>query len=477
VDEANRVLVWTGEVEGTLEVAPQPAQLTQQAPLPQHLPSQSASLLPTTTHTLEAERRQLTVMFCDLVDSTTLSSQLDPEEYRDVVRAYQRVCSAIITRFDGHIAQLLGDGLLVYFGYPHAHEDDAQRAVRAALDILAAMGELNRRLQRDQGIQLALHMGIHTGLVVVGQMGEQGRQEQLALGEVPNIASRIEGLAAPNTIAVSEATYRLVEGYFECQDLGAQTLRGVAEPIHVYRVLQDSGTRGRLDVAATRGLTPLVGRESEVTLLLERWAQVKAGQGQVILLTGDAGIGKSRLVQMLKDYVVDEPHMRWECRSAEYYQNTALFPLVDLFQRLWQFEAYETPDAKLAKLEQMLSQYRLPLEESVSLFAPLLSLSLPEHHYPSLNLSPQRQRQRTLEFIVAILLQLAEEHPLLFILEDLHWTDPTTLELLGLLVDQTPTAALLGIGQKYAPDFMRIRERRGNSTWASDRQKGFSCFV
>jgi class 3 adenylate cyclase len=240
VDEANRVLVWTGEVEGTLEVAPQPAQLTQQAPLPQHLPSQSASLLPTTTHTLEAERRQLTVMFCDLVDSTTLSSQLDPEEYRDVVRAYQRVCSAIITRFDGHIAQLLGDGLLVYFGYPHAHEDDAQRAVRAALDILAAMGELNRRLQRDQGIQLALHMGIHTGLVVVGQMGEQGRQEQLALGEVPNIASRIEGLAAPNTIAVSEATYRLVEGYFECQDLGAQTLRGVAEPIHVYRVLQDS---------------------------------------------------------------------------------------------------------------------------------------------------------------------------------------------------------------------------------------------
>ena len=175
-----------------------------------------------------------------------------------MVRAYQRVCTDVIQRYDGHIAQLLGDGLLLYFGYPVAHEDDAQRAVRTGLGMLAALGDLNQDLQQDKGLQLAIRIGIHTGLVVVGQMGGAGRQEQLALGEVPNIASRIEGLAEANTVAISEATSRLVQGYFECQALGAQTLRGVAEPIHVYRVLQDSGARGRLDVAVSRGLTPLV---------------------------------------------------------------------------------------------------------------------------------------------------------------------------------------------------------------------------
>ena len=331
----------------------------------------------------------------------------------------------------------------MYFGYPQAHEDDAQRAVRAGLGILDAMEDLKKELQQTRGIQLALRVGIHTGLVVVGEMGGAGRQEQLALGETPNIAARIQGLAASNTVAISEATYRLIQGYFECQDLGAQTLRGVAEPLHVYRVLQASGARGRLDVAETRGLTPLVGREQEVGLLLERWEQAKAGQGQVVLLTGDAGIGKSRLVQMLKDHVASESHVRWECRSSEYSQNTALFPLVDLFQRLLQFHAEDTPDEKLGKLEHALRQYRLPLEESVQLFAPLLSMPLPEHHYPPLNLSPQRQRQKTLEALVAILLEHAERQPVLFILEDLHWTDPTTLELLNLLIDQTPTASLL----------------------------------
>ena len=225
----------------------------------------------------------------------------------------------------------------------------------------------NSRLQQDKGIQLGVRLGIHTGLVVVGEMGGAGRQEQLALGETPNIAARIQGLAEPNTVVISEATYRLVQGYFACQDLGAQTLRGVAEPMRVYQVLSESGATSRLDVAQPRGLTPLVGRESEVTLLLERWEQVKAGHGHVVLLTGDAGIGKVRLVQMLKEHIAQEPHTRWECRSAEYYQNTALFPLTDLFQRLLQFQAEDTPDEKLGKLEQMLSQYRLPLEESVPL--------------------------------------------------------------------------------------------------------------
>jgi class 3 adenylate cyclase/predicted ATPase len=440
VDQDGRMLVWTGAASPT-PVSPFPPPLQQAISLvdqaPHIIPPAAAQPPP------DAERRQLTVLFCDLVESTKLASQLDPEEYRNVVRAYQQVCSEDITRFDGHIAQLLGDGLLVYFGYPQAHEDDAQRAVRTGLGILAALGDLNQGLHQAKGIQLAIRIGIHTGLVVVGEMGGQGRQEQLALGETPNIAARIEGLAQPNTIAVSDATYRLVQGYFDCQDLGAQTLRGVAEPVQVYRVLQESGARGRLDVAVTRGLTPLVGRESEVTLLLERWEQAKAGQGQVVLLTGDAGIGKSRLVQMLKEHVANESHTLWECRSLSYFENTALFPLTDSFHRLLRFQAEDTPDEKFGKLEQMLSQYRLPLEESIQLFAPLFSLPLPENCYPPLNLSPQRQRQKTLEALVATLLEQAEQQSVLFILEDLHWTDPTTLEWLNLLIDQTPTASML----------------------------------
>jgi class 3 adenylate cyclase len=289
-DQDGEMLVWTGEAEITQAVASQPAQ-TPQPPAVQVQQSPPAQ---------EAERRQLTVMFCDLVDSTKLSSQLDPEDWRDVVRAYQQVYTDVIQRYDGYIAQYLGDGLLVYFGYPHAHEDDAQRAVRTGLGILTTLGDLNKGLQQTKGIQLAIRLGIHTGLVVIGEMGGVGRQEQLALGEVPNVASRIQGIAEADALVISSSTYRLVQGYFECQELGVQALRGVAEPVAVYRVLQESGARGRLDVAATRGLTPLVGRESEVTLLQERWAQAKSGQGHVVLLTGDAGIGKSRLVQMLK---------------------------------------------------------------------------------------------------------------------------------------------------------------------------------
>jgi len=438
VDEEGRVLVWTGGTSSAPSAAtPVPLPATPDVSVAQ---GQGSPVAPPTP---DAERRQLTVMFCDLVESTKLSSQLDPEEYRDVVRAYQAACTDVITRFDGHIAQLLGDGLLVYFGYPQAHEDDGQRAVRTGLGIIEAVGTLKIRLEQDKGIGLAVRLGIHTGLVVIGEMGNQGRQEQLALGDVPNIASRIEGLAAANTVIISKVTYRLVQGYFACQDLGAQTLRGVTEPLHVYRVLGESGARGRLDVAVTRGLTPLVGRESEVTLLLERWEQAKSGQGQVVLLSGDAGIGKSRLVQRLKEHVANQPHTCWECGSLSYFENTALFPLVDLFQRLLQFQASDTPEEKLGKLQQVLNQYRLPLEESVPLLAPLLSLPIPEDTYPSLYLSPQRQRQKTLESIVAILLELAERQPVLFILEDLHWTDPSTLELLGLLLDQTPMASLL----------------------------------
>jgi class 3 adenylate cyclase len=345
-DEDGRVLVWTGGADTSPSPPPRsttPASqpTAQEASLPQTVPR------PVTPSIPEAERRQLTVLFCDLVDSTVLAGQLDPEDLREVIRAYQGACATVIERLDGHIAQYLGDGLLVYFGYPQAHEDDAQRAVRAGLGMLAALGDLNSCLQQDKGIQLALRVGIHTGLVVVGAMGSGDRQEHLALGETPNIAARIQGLAAPNTIAISEAAYRLVQGYFECQDVGAQALRGVPEPMRVYHVLGESGATSRLDVAEPRGLTPLVGRESEVTLLQDRWQQAKSGQGQVVLLSGEGGIGKSRLVQVLKDHVANEPHVRWECRSVPYYQHTALYPWTDLLQRILQWQHDETPGREI----------------------------------------------------------------------------------------------------------------------------------
>jgi class 3 adenylate cyclase/predicted ATPase len=442
-DEDGRVLVWTGDMPRVTE--PHGSLSPSGQPSPTYDDPSAHVATPPVSPMADAERRHLTVMFCDLVDSTPLSGQLDPEDLRDVVRTYHQVCSDVITRFDGHIAQLLGDGLLVYFGYPQAHDDDAQRAVRAGLGILAAMDDLNQELKHAHGIQLAVRLGLHTGLVVVGAMGGQGRQEHLALGETPNIAARIQGLAAPNTVAISDASYRLVQGYFDCEALGVQTLRGVPEPIAVYRVLTTSGAQGRLDIRQPRGLTPLVGRESESAFLLERWEHVKGGHGHVIVLKGDAGIGKSRLVQKLKEHVAQEPHTRWECRSAEYAQNSALYPMIDLFQRLWRLHASETPEAKWQNLEHALSHYRLPLEESVPLLAPLLSVPLPAQDSPPLPLSPQRQRQKTLETIVALLLEHAEHHPVLFIVEDLHWTDPSTLELLNLVIDQAPTASLLAV--------------------------------
>jgi TOMM system kinase/cyclase fusion protein len=441
VDEGGRGLVWTGEKREVPRPASQPAQPEPQPVVEQVQPVQetSSSVEP---HAPEAERRQLTVMFCDLVGSTSLSGEFDPEDYRAVVRQYQQVCSEVIQRYDGHIAQYLGDGLLVYFGFPQAHEDDAQRAIHSGLGIIKAIDDLNIRLEQNKGVKLAIRIGIHTGLVVVGEMGGEGRQEQLALGETPNVAARFQGIAQPDTVVISADTYRLVQGYFDCDILGEHDLRGVAQPIAVYRVLGDTGIQSRLDVASTRGLTPLVGRESEVMLLLERWTQVKGGQGQVVLLSGEAGIGKSRLVQVLKDHVAEQPHIRLECRSLPYFTNSALYPITDMVQRTLRFQTEDTPEQKVEKLEHNLSSYRLPLEETVPLFGALLSLPVPEDRYPPLNLTPQRQRQKTLESIVAIILELAEQQPVLFILEDLHWTDPTTLEFIELLIDQTPTASL-----------------------------------
>ena len=441
VDEGGRVLVWT-EAAGMAPVSVLPLpQVAPQPSTPADSPPHDAPS-PTLSGTSEAERRQLTVLFCDVVDSTTLARQLDPEDYREVVRAYQATCGAVIQRFDGYIAQYLGDGLLVYFGYPQAHEDDAQRAVRAGLEMLDALAPLQARLAADKGIRLAVRLGIHTGLVVVGAMGAGGRQEQLALGDTPNVAARLQSLAAPDTVVVSDATWRLVQGYFACDDLGPQTLKGVETPVQVYRVLGTSGAQSRLDVVSPRGLTPLVGREAEVALLRERWVQARDGLGQVVLLSGEAGIGKSRLVQVLHEHVTAEPHTRLEWRCSPYAQQSPLHPVIAHLHRLLRWRPDDTPAEKLGVLEETLAASGLALPEVVPLIATLLSLPLPER-YPLLTLTPQRQRQKTLDALLAWLLTEATRQPVLLTVEDLHWIDPSTLEFLTLLIDQGPTARLL----------------------------------
>lgn len=442
-DEEGRGLVWMGEDDTRSTPARTSSRPAQPEVTPESQLTHAES--PPPYHPLEAERRQLTVMFCDLADSTKLSGQLDPEDLRDVIRAYQATGADVIERYDGYIAQYLGDGLMVYFGWPQAHEDDAQRAVHAGLGILEAMGQLNTRLEQDKGIRLGVRIGVHTGLVVVSEIGKGASQEHLALGEAPNIASRIEGIAERDTVAISDTTYRLIQGYFVCETLGHYTLRGTDSPQQVYRVVRTSGMQSRLDVALTRGLTPLVGRESEVTLLLERWGQAKHGQGHIVLISGEAGIGKSRLLQVLKDQVTGDAHTLWECRSSPYYENTALYPLTDLLQRLLQWQSDDGPQERLEKLERVLQSCQLSLAESVPLFATLLSLPLPETPYPPLDLTPERQRQKTLQTMVAMVLEQAEYQPVLFILEDLHWTDPSTLEWLKVLIEQVPMAPVLTV--------------------------------
>jgi class 3 adenylate cyclase len=382
-------------------------------------------------------------MFCDLADSMALSRQLDPEDLREVIRAYQATAAAMIQQYGGSIAQYLGDGRLVYFGWPQAHEDDAQRAVHAGLGIVEALVTLNTRLAQETGVRLAVRIGIHIGPVVIGEMGSGGRHEQLALGETPNIAARLESLAQPDTVVMSETVWRLIDGYFTCDALGSHPLKGLATPMPVYRVRGRSDARTRLDAVASRGLTPLVGREQELGLLLECWRQVHEGMGQVVLLSGEAGLGKSRLVQVLKDQAGHAPYTLLECHSAPYCQHTALYPVLELWPRLLHWHADDSSEAKIATLEHTLSQYRLSVQDTLPLLSAWLSLPLPKGRYTALQLTPQQQRQKTLELLRAMVLTLAEQQPVLCIVEDLHWTDPSTLEWLGMLIEQVPTAALM----------------------------------
>ncbi len=436
------------------------ASLTTQAfPTAPLQPSQPPAHLAATAQSLtdrgasEAERRHLTVMFCDLVGSTALSAQLDPEDLREVVRTYQETCTEVIRRYEGYIAQHLGDGLLVYFGYPLAHEDDTQRVVRAGVEILSGLQSLNTQLQPRVKARLPhpiqVRIGVHTGLVVIGEIGSGEKREILALGETPSLAARLQALAEPDTVVLSAPTQQLVAGLFECQDLGPHLLKGIPSSLSVYRVIGASGAQSRFEVAVKTGLTPLVGREEELGLLRRRWEQAKAGQGQVVLLSGEPGIGKSRLVQALKEQASAEGATRIEFRCSPYHQNSAFYPIIEHLQRLLQFHREETPQTKLTKLQQALAAYRFPQADTLPLLAALLSLPHPADA-PPLMLSPQKQK--TQEALVAWLREDAERQAVCNVWEDLHWADPSTLEVLTLLLDQVPTTRLLAV-LTFRPDF------------------------
>ena len=402
---------------------------------------------------LEAERRQLTVMSCELVDAAALFGRLELEDLRDVTRTYHAMCADIAQRFGGYLAHRLGTKLLLYFGYPVAHEDDAQRAVQAGLDLIKALAALKIQLAQGTHLRLTMRLGIHTGFVVVEEQDEGARHETVVFGEPLTMAEQIQELAPSNAVVISAATAHLVQGYFVCQDIGPHRLKGMAEPIRLSRIIEVSEAQSRLDIVATSELTPFVGRDTEIALLLERWAQAKDGSGHVVLLSGEAGIGKSRLVQVMQEHLAEDAYTPLAIRCLPSSQNSALYPVIDAFHRwLRQWRQNDTPKEKLKKLETALAQYAIPLDETLPLLAALLSLPHPGDAYPPLQLTPQQQREQTLGAIVTVVLALAARQPVLVMVEDLHWVDPSTLELLTLIIDQTPAAPIY-ILSTFRPTF------------------------
>jgi class 3 adenylate cyclase len=392
-----------------------------------------------------AERRQVTVMFSDLVGSTALSAHMDPEDLREVIAAYYQCVSEIVRRFDGHVAKYLGDGVLVYFGYPQAHEDDAERAVRAGLELTAALEGLNTR------VLLQTRVGIATGLVVVGDLVDAGgSQERGIVGETPNLAARLQGIADPNTVVIAESTRRLLGNLFELMDLGARELKGITGMTRVWAALRASSVDSRFEALHGSGLTALVGRDEEFDLLLRRWTRAKNGEGQVVLLAGEAGIGKSRLTAAILERLAAEPHMRLRYFCSPQHADSALYPIIGQMERAAGLVHNDTPLAKLDKLDAVLAQTSTSSQDA-ALFAEMLSLPN-DGRYPALDPDPQRRRQRTLEALNRQMEVLSRSNPVLMIVEDVHWSDPTSLEAFGRAVDRVESYRVLLL-VTFRPEF------------------------
>jgi class 3 adenylate cyclase len=389
-----------------------------------------------------AERRQLTVMFCDLVGSTALSTRFDPEDLREIVGDYHRAVADTVARFDGFVAKYMGDGVLIYFGYPRAHEDDAERAVRAGLAVIEAVGKLPAHED------LRVRLGIATGLAVVGDLiGAGAAQERGVVGETPNLAARLQAQAAPGTLVIGEATRRQIGGLFDLADLGPQALAGFAEPQPAWLVIGESGMLSRFE-ALRSGTTPLVGREEEVELLVRRWQQAKSDEGRVVLISGEPGIGKSRLTAVLSEHIRSEPHTRLRYFCSPHHQDSALYPFIAQLERAAGFARDDAVEDKLGKLRALLAP-GMRDDDDIALLSELLSLP---SSAADLNLSPQRKREKLFEALLGQLEAEARHRPVLMVFEDAHWIDPTSRELLDLTVDRVRRLPVLVV-ITFRPEF------------------------
>ena len=405
-------------------------------------------------HPTHAERRQITALFCDLVGSTDLSARLDPEDMSELLRTYRRCCTDTIARWDGYIARYMGDGVLAYFGWPRSHEDDAERAVRAGLELIAAVSRLNM----GEGRPLAARVGIATGQVVAGDLiGEGDAQERNVVGDTPNLAARLQSLASPNAIVIGPATRRLLGRLFEFRDLDPLVVKGFARPVFACEVLRATAAESRFEALRAQQ-TPLVGREEEIGVLLRRWQQAKEGEGQVVLLSGEPGIGKSRIGATLLERLAGEPHVRLRYFCSPYHSTSPMHPFISQLKRAANFEPDDPPRVKLDKLEALFAPSTKHLAEDVQLMSELLSIPT-EERYPPLALSPQQKKERTLAALIDNLKSLAAKSTVLMIFEDVHWVDPTSLEVLERVVDgveRWPVLLVITFRPEFQPQWVGL---------------------